>query len=270
MAVASLPMYDLPELHTLTDAWWANLARALRIEGYDTNRIPAALTRNPIQGLEWRDPELLLSQCCGYDLTHDAAPFLQLIGTPIYAVEDCDGPYYRSLIIVRASHPGDTLADLRGEVCAINASGSHSGYNVLRFMLAPLAQGQAFFRTVKTSGSHTASLQMVQTQVADCAAIDCVSFALLQRYRPAVTAGLRVLERSPLAPGLPYVTSLERSEQELAHIINAVHNVFVDHSCAYLRDALLLSDLEHVPLSRYQSLLTMEQQAIAMDYPHIA
>src|SRR6185312_8107473 len=33
MAVASLPMYDLPELRAATDAWWKGLARAFRREG---------------------------------------------------------------------------------------------------------------------------------------------------------------------------------------------------------------------------------------------
>ena len=33
MAVASLPMYDLPELRAATDAWWRGLAQAFRREG---------------------------------------------------------------------------------------------------------------------------------------------------------------------------------------------------------------------------------------------
>ena len=43
MAVASLPMYDLPELREATDAWWRGLARAFAAEGLED----AMLTRLP-------------------------------------------------------------------------------------------------------------------------------------------------------------------------------------------------------------------------------
>ena len=63
MSVASLPMYDLPEVTAATDAWWAGLARAMRREGLSD--VPDRLTRGPDVAELWRASDLLFSQTCG-------------------------------------------------------------------------------------------------------------------------------------------------------------------------------------------------------------
>ena len=45
---------------------------------------------------------------------------LKLLATPIYSAPGCDGPNYRSLIVIAADHPARILDDLRGGSCAIN------------------------------------------------------------------------------------------------------------------------------------------------------
>jgi hypothetical protein len=67
--IASLPMYDLPEIRTATDQWWKRLADALRQEGIDG--VPDALWRGDDYRMPWTHPDLLLSQTCGYPLTHE-------------------------------------------------------------------------------------------------------------------------------------------------------------------------------------------------------
>ncbi len=62
-----------------------------------------------------------------------------------------------------------------------NAEHSQSGYNVLRKMVAPLSREGRFFSAVMFSGSHRQSLRELQQENADIAAIDCVTYALLQR-----------------------------------------------------------------------------------------
>jgi ABC-type phosphate/phosphonate transport system substrate-binding protein len=42
---------------------------------------------------------------------------------------------------------------------------------------------------------------------ADIAAIDAVTFALLQRIEPQLTAQVRVIGKTAQVPGLPYITS---------------------------------------------------------------
>jgi len=82
MMIASLPMYDLPELRTATDAWWSGMAAALRRAGIDP--VPDQLTRVDSIAAVWRDPNLLLSQTCGYPLVREMADILQPVATPIY------------------------------------------------------------------------------------------------------------------------------------------------------------------------------------------
>ncbi len=51
------------------------------------------------------------------------------------------------------------------------------------------------------SGSHRQSLRELQQENADIAAIDCVTYALLQRHQPQALAGPVAIGWSPAAPG---------------------------------------------------------------------
>ena len=119
MAIASLPMYDLPEVAAATDDWWRGLVRSLRREG--VRAVPRRLTRCAEPEVPWRAPDLLFSQTCGYPLTHALNGQLALVATPVYAAPACQGPVYRSLIVVRADDRAADLAELRGRTAAVNA-----------------------------------------------------------------------------------------------------------------------------------------------------
>ena len=73
--IASLPMYDLPELRSATDDWWRALARALRRAGID--EAPDDLARGVPRERAWRSPQLILTQTCGYPLRHRFAGVLR-------------------------------------------------------------------------------------------------------------------------------------------------------------------------------------------------
>ena len=272
--LASLPMYDLPELRGFTDAWWAGLAQAFRREG--VHGVPQCLSRSGPFGAEWRDSNLLFSQCCGMDYITQHRIWgrenLRLLATPIYAAADCQGPYYCSMVIVRTDDPAHSLADLRQRRAAINMPGSHSGYNALRAMIAPLVQknrDRAFFSAVFNSGSHPSSVQAVQDKTADCAAIDCVSFALLQRCRPAATEGLRVLVRSPYAPSLPYVTHSATDADQTRRLQTGLQAALADSQLADIRGALLLQGAAYLAPEAYQPIADSAARAKEMGYPEL-
>ena len=266
--IASLPMYDLPGLRAATDAWWAGLARALKAAGLED--VPEALERR--RGLDevWHDPGLLLSQTCGYPLTHALAGQVRLVATPVYDVEGCDGPNYRSAFLVRDGDPAEALAELRGRRVAINADNSQSGYNCLRHALAPLAEGGPRFAEVVVSGGHGASMAAVREKRADLAAVDCVTFALTARCEPAVVDGLRVLAWSAPAPGLPYITRPDIGADELAALRDGLLAAAADPTLAEARRALALTGFEVLPLEAYGAIDEMEAEARALGYPEIA
>ena len=150
MRTAGLPMYDLPELRTATDAWWSGLARALRHEGIE--EVPDSLTRDLHTEDIWRCENLLLSQTCGYNMIDSWSSRLTYVATPCYTAPGCEGPLYSSVIVVPAASSAQTMSDLRGLRCVINGYGSHSGCNALRATVAPLARDGRFFESVVVSG----------------------------------------------------------------------------------------------------------------------
>lgn len=268
MAVASLPMYDLPELRAATDAWWQGLARAFRREGIAD--VPGGLDRRESYHDVWLAPDLLISQTCGYPLTHALAGGVELAATPCYSAEGCQGPDYCSFVIVRADSAASAIGDLRGLRCAINGLDSQSGYNALRSLVATVAKDGRFFGSVAVSGGHGASLALVASGEADVAAIDCVTHRLLARHRPAALAGTRVLGRTASAPGLPYVTRAGADADLLQRLRGGLERAFAEPELAATRESLLLADLAILPLSAYDRISVMETAAVAAGYREVA
>jgi ABC-type phosphate/phosphonate transport system substrate-binding protein len=268
MALASLPMYDLPELRAATDAWWRGLARAFRREGIAD--VPDAIDRRRHYQEVWQSPELLFSQTCGYPLTHALAGRVQLVATPCYAAEGCKAAAYCSVLIVGAGNPAAGIAALRGARCAVNATDSQSGYNALRALVAPMAAGGRFFGSVAVTGGHRASIEYVAGGQADVAAIDCVTHALLARHHPSALDGTRVLCRTAAAPNLPYVTRIQAGDDLLSRLRNGLKHAMTDPSLTASRDSLMLAGVAVLPLSAYDGIGEMEAAAVATGYGAIA
>src|SRR5262245_4500569 len=146
MTVASLPMYDLPEIQAATDAWWRGLARAFRRQGIV--EVAEKLWRGGDYRSLWTRPDLLISQTCGYPLMHVLRDTVTLVATPCYSVPGCDGASYCSVVIVRRDSAARDIRALRGARCAINGYDSQSGHNAFRALIAPVSMGKRFFRDV--------------------------------------------------------------------------------------------------------------------------
>jgi ABC-type phosphate/phosphonate transport system substrate-binding protein len=268
MSVASLPMYDLPEVTAATDAWWTGIARALAREGVAD--APAGLTRDGDAEAVWRTPNLLFSQTCGYPLMHDFAGQLRVVATPCYDAVGCDGPSYRSLIMVRADDPATRLEDLRGRIAAVNATNSQSGYSALRAAVAVVAKSAPFFSRVAVSGAHANSLALVATGAADVCAVDCVTHAMLARHRPATVADLRVLGETVAAPGLPYVTRADAGDDLLKRLRAALVAALADPELAAARELLLIAGAKVLPEAAYDRIIEIEEDARALGYACLA
>ena len=70
---------------------------------------PPALNRSRTSDAVWRDPGLVLSQTCGFPFSTRLRGMVRLVGTPIYDVLGCDGPFYSSMIVVRTDEPASGL-----------------------------------------------------------------------------------------------------------------------------------------------------------------
>lgn len=266
-AVASLPMYDLPALRAATDRLWQGIRDALTARGIPA---PAALDRREDFTAVWHDPHLLLSQTCGYPYATTLRGRVQLVAIPIYGAPGCQGGRYRSVLVVRREDKAPDLSALRGRRAAFNARDSQSGMNALRAAVAPLAEAGRFFADVVETGSHRASALAVQRGEADIAAIDCVTWALLDRHEPETVRGLRVLGHSPDAPALPYVTAAARPAAEVAVIREALCAAVRDPDLAPSCATLLLEGFAPPDEAAYDEITRMEAAAIREGYPRLA
>ena len=264
MAVASLPMYDLPEARPALDAFWARIALELRRAGLEA---PARLTHDEPGRTLWSAPDLLFSQCCGADLASAPGALLQPVATPRYRATGCAGARYASLLVVADAAAISVVEDLRGRVAAVNHPQSHSGANALRALVAPLSRDGRFFAEVVESGSHAGSLALVQERQADVAAIDCVSHALLARHRPAALAGTRVLCRTAGAPAPPFVTRKRAGPKFVECLRDALRSAFEDPALAAARAELLLDGIELLPPAAYARIAAFARFAARHGYP---
>jgi ABC-type phosphate/phosphonate transport system substrate-binding protein len=265
--IVSLPMYDLPELAAATADWWRGLRRHMTTAGIEG--LPAELTRPGDPHAHWLEPDLIFSQTCGYPLTHELKGKVRLLATPHYAAAGCEGATYVSQTVVRADDPATSIADLKGRRAAYNDRQSQSGYNVLRHLVAPFANGKPFFGAALESGAHRRSLAMVRDGAADVATIDCVSLALIGQVAPNEVRGIRVLCQTARAPSLPYITALETSPEQLARLRQGLSTACADPALAATRTELLIAGCEVLPLASYDEILVIERAAQATDYPEL-
>lgn len=249
------PMYAInPQENQALEAAVRELVLA---RGIDVN----LLTPTPTDLLaHWRQPDLLLSQTCGYPLITLLAE-VQTVGCFHYSAPGCDGINYRSLLVVREADKARRLVDFRGRRVVCNSPDSQSGYNVLRKMVAPLAREGRFFGEVKFSGSHRESLIGLQQGVGDIAAIDCISWALLARHEPAVLEGLSVIAQSPAAPGLPLIAGPHASARTLAGLRAALRQLVSDPHYRERCGAQFICGFSPVTREPYSRLLAWREEA---------
>ena len=241
--LASLPMYDWPEVRLATDQFWAGVAR----QGSDSG----GLSREGAYDALWRDPALIFSQTCGYPFTHEFKGLLRYVGTPHYQADGCVGPYYRSIVFAREHI---LPADLKGARPAINSRDSMSGYLALRAVFAPHALKGEFFASTVVTGGHLNSMAAVREGRADVCSIDAVCVALARKYRPQDLQGLVEIARSPVVPGLPFVTRAG----DVGHLRMAVAAAMADPDLAEAREALLLDGFSVMPHGAYEQIIALE------------
>ena len=198
--IASLGMYDFGPAMAANDRLWASIRDGLRSGGIAA---PDALTRG--EGAywpAWEAPDLVLSQTCGYPFRARLHTRVTYIGTPDYGVEGCPPGHYNSVFVVRKDDPRQTLADFDGAPFAFNEALSQSGWAAPQTHAARLGLR---LPTVLMSGGHRRSAAAVAEGLADIAAVDAVTHALMQGDPAA--AALRVIARTDPTPGLPLIAA---------------------------------------------------------------
>jgi ABC-type phosphate/phosphonate transport system substrate-binding protein len=207
--IASLGMYDFGPAQAANDRLWRLIRDGLRGRGIDA---PEALTRGePAYWEAWQSPDLLLSQTCGYPFRARLHGRVTYVGTPDYGVEGCGPGFYRSVFVARADDPRTTLENFDGARLAYNEALSQSGWAAPQTHAAKL--GLRLPPALQT-GAHRLSADAVAEGRADIAALDAVTFALMQEASPVVRR-LKVVGMTDPTPGLPCITASDRNPQPI-------------------------------------------------------
>ena len=261
---ASMPWYDLPEIRDMTDAFWTALRSKLVERGIED--IPQRLDRDVPYGVDWNS-KCLFTQTCGYPIFTTARTQFHVLGIPCYTAPGCEGPSHRSFIVVRASANVREVEALRGAIFAINEPDSNSGMNLPRRLFAPYHRDGRFFESRIVSGGHAASIELVANGSADAAAVDCVTFALLQRYRPDAVSEIRVLAETPESPAPPFATSARIDAKLFRLLREALASTIHDPRNREICEPLLLGAVELADESAYAIVLEYEREAERLGYP---
>lgn len=220
-------------------SWWEGLAAAFKRQG-----IPEVPSRLFLEG-DFNEgigrPNLLFGQTCGFPLTHEFKGMLQVISTPTYNSPHTKGAKYCSVILAHEDSGIARYEDAEGKRVAVSSYNSFSGYVALKSVFAPFVRESPFFGSIVITGSQWNSIVTLSKKQAEICACDCISFELARRAKPSMTDRLRIIGTSPLAPGLPYVTSSSTSLDVVERLYAGLLEALEDPSLTAVRADLLIN-----------------------------
>ncbi len=195
-------MYDVPAARAAQGRFWALIQHHLpdapnlsvQADVWDT----------------WHSPSLYLSQTCGLPFRAKLQRHVALMGAFDHRLDGCPPGHYRSAIVTRKGQRVDLSGDF---TLAVNDPLSQSGW------AAPWAEGITGTARLHT-GSHAASAAAVCSGQADAAALDAVTWAMLQRDWDGA-CDLQVIHWTAPTPALPLITAATRDRAPLAQGVRA-------------------------------------------------
>jgi len=263
--IANARMYAVaPEAEA---AWQALIAQVAEEAEVALDYVPHPAPR-PLEDL-WRRADLGCVQMCGYPIALGLAQVVP-IAAPIPALGWAEGrAAYRSDLIVRADSPFRSLEDSFGHRLGWTVGHSHSGFNALRHHLLPhwQARGGPLYAEVK--GDLVTARRILDSVLdgsIDIGPLDAYWHALIARYRPELTAGIRVLASTALAPMPAFVAAPGLPVEAVARLRQAFAAAASRPWFAPQAQALLIAGFAPVDLTSFATTLAWDHEAVAAGY----
>ncbi|MEP2533995.1 PhnD/SsuA/transferrin family substrate-binding protein [Shimia sp.] len=242
--IASLSMYDRPETAEANDRLW----KAIRSHLTDA---PRDLTRDADVWSVWQSPELMLAQTCGMPYRTRLHHHVRLVATPDYGLPGCPPGYYNSVLVAHHTQAAQPLSAFDGASLAYNEAMSQSGW------AAPFAHFTEHGLKIgprTATGAHRESAQAVAEQQADIAAVDALTWALIQQFDDFST-NLTEIARTAPTPALPFITAPNRDPEPIRCALSQA----VAQLSAADRGLLRLKDIVFMPAQSYLNVPTPPQ-----------
>ena len=204
-------MYDFPEVQASTKALLVALSEAFSKLGESSQvAFPESSIHADLMRM-WKEDSTLFSQSCGLPFVEDLHDYVDIVATLKWSGISDDRGWYRTVIVAREELDIASLSDVGGMQPVITNQQSLSGWCSLGVALSDIGANASYVLPYVESEGHAKSLQLLQNKRADFASIDPGTFQLLQRHRPALTSGLRVIGHGPHVPATPLHVSKKRS-----------------------------------------------------------
>lgn len=217
-------MYDFPEVHASTKAILDALSEAFsRLGDFSQSAFPESSVHADLMRM-WKDDSTLFSQSCGLPFVEELHDYVDIVATLKWSGISDERGWYRTVIVAREELGVASLGDVGGLQPVITNTQSLSGWCSLGVALSEIGADSSYVLPYVESEGHAKSLQFLQDKRADFASIDPGTFQLLDRHRPALTNGLRVIGNGPLVPATPMHVSKVRTA-EFGALQNAVLEV---------------------------------------------
>jgi ABC-type phosphate/phosphonate transport system substrate-binding protein len=222
----------------------------------------------PLEDL-WSRPDLGCALMCGYPIALKLAPVTP-IAAPIPRAAWAAGlPVYRSDLIVRQDAPYRTLADTFGARAGWTVEHSQSGFNAFRHHLLAYRTPERPKLYAQMSGNLVTArniLDSVREGRIDIGPLDAYWHMLIARHAPQLTAGIRVLTSTQLAPIPAFVASAATAADTVARLRAAFRRAASRSWFGPLGDLLLLDGFAEVTDAQFTTLLQWDQAAKAAGY----
>src|SRR5579863_9910444 len=263
--IANARMYAVTP--AVEEAWRELLAHVAADAGV-TLRYLSYPAPQPLEKL-WTRPDLGAVFMCGYPIALGLAPVVPIAAPIPHAAWARGRAVYRTDLIVREDSPYRTLEDTFGGRAGWTVEHSHSGFNAFRHHLLAYRTAQRPQLYAQMIGNLVTArnvLDAVREGRIDVGPLDAYWHLLIARYAPQLTAGIRVLASTALAPMPALVASAGTPPETVAGLRTALIAASTRKWFAPLGQQLLLDGFGEVRADTFAPLLAWDREAREAGY----